>query len=95
MYLLTQTLNITCVVVVVVVVRSKELKTSTFTLMLILSFSLSLSHSITCCCDEIKGTQGQDFSCSFSDSLSLDHWAVSESLSHSQSQHASTPYVYL
>ena len=33
----------------------------------------SHTHPITCtrCCDAIKGTQDQDFSCSFSDSLSL------------------------
>ena len=41
-----------------------------------LSFNLTLTHShtltiiCTCCCDETKGTQDQDFSCSFSDSLS-------------------------
>ena len=30
----------------------------------------TLTFTCTCCCDEIKGTQDQDFSCSFSDSLS-------------------------
>ena len=43
---------------------------------LTLSLTLSYNHThtlliaCTCCHDEIKGTQDQDFSCSFSDSLS-------------------------
>ena len=49
-------------------------------------YTLTITHShtlpitCTCCYDEIKGIQDQDFSCSFSDSLSL--WiCLSECLS--------------
>ena len=41
-----------------------------------LPFNLTIAHShtlpitSTCCYDEVKGTQDQDFACSFSDSLS-------------------------
>ena len=34
------------------------------------SHSHTHMHICTCCCDQTKGTQAQDFSCSFSDSLS-------------------------
>ena len=65
-------------IILVVLMRSKELKISRFVpLMLILSWlsladdsSYSHPHTLpitcTCCYDEIKGTQDQDFSCWFS-----------------------------
>ena len=59
-----------------------------------LSHTHTLTHShtllitCTCCYDEVKGTQDQDFSCSFSDSLSLILCAHSLILSDSLSMYS-------